>query len=123
MFLEGRPKIDHLAQLVFYLIFLQETRGKLVYRFFPKKGVVRERKEFRIEIGNDGEILVDGTKHQFSVANQLEHQLLAAEAIKELGVIERPNSEACKWCKTKVMCKAYEGMGGTIKQFLEVGTW
>ena len=122
VFEAGTPKIDHLAQLVFYLIMLRETRGRLVYRFFPKKGP-KELKSFKIQVCSEGGIWVDGTRHQFSVANQLEHQLMAAKTITELGVVVKAGSSACKYCKVKQLCSDYDSVGGTIKHFLETLPW
>jgi CRISPR/Cas system-associated exonuclease Cas4 (RecB family) len=109
------PDPNHLAQLVFYLIYFQETRGKLAVRYAP----TGEEHEFRVEIDNDGNIIIDGKKSEYSVMMQLQHQLLAAEAIKDLGHISRPMSKkACDWCPYDLVCEALDNSGQTIGEFL-----
>ena len=107
--------INHLAQLTYYLIYFEETRGKLVVRYHPKA----ETRIFRLKVESDGSLTVDGNPFRFDVYNQLQHQLMAAEVIKDQPKVERPVGKACLWCDYKDVCEKYDVKDVTIKQFLE----
>jgi hypothetical protein len=111
---KGEPKLNHLAQLVFYLVYFEQTRGKLIYRYAPKN----ELKIIKVEIKEGGKIYYDGKLYPLTVSDQIAHQLMSAEAIKEMGVIERPSGKACEWCSYKDMCNEYDQSGQTMKEFL-----
>ena len=115
---KGEPKINHMAQLVFYLIHLEETRGKLVCLYAP----TNELKVFKVEVDAKGEVLVDGRKYIYNVQNQLMHQLMAAEAIKEGTIMGRPRGKACNYCVYKTECDKFDAAGcrNNIESFMEV---
>lgn len=115
VFLRKRPKIGHLAQLVFYLIMLEETRGKLIYRFWP----TQETNVFKVEVGDDGYLLIDGVRSMYSVMAQLSHQLVCVDAIvnqdQPLGIAK----SECKWCLYKEECRRFDATNATMKSFIE----
>jgi len=113
---KGELKLNHLAQLVFYLIHMNETRGKLVIRYAPKNTL----RIFRITIGDDGEIFVDGDKHEMTVQDQLRHQLMSAHVIKEKELLARPESPwACKYCVYNKLCDKYDAEPKSFNEFVE----
>ena len=111
---KGDPKVNHLGQLVFYLIHLNETRGKLIYRYAP----TNELRIMKVEIGDSGEIYVDGKEHHLRVENQIRHQLLSAQVIKEKIMWQRPAGSACKWCVYNSMCDRYDVCGKSFENFI-----
>lgn len=112
---KGELNINHMAQLVFYLIYFEETRGKLVVRYHPKA----ETRIFKVTVEDGGEVFVDGKKFQFTIENQIQHQLMAANVIKELPKVDKPMGNACSWCNYKDVCEKYDQKDQTLKQFLE----
>jgi hypothetical protein len=115
VFIYGRPKIGHLAQVVFYLIMLEETRGKLIYRYWP----TQEVKTFKVEVSDTGRLLIDGTASEYSVADQLSHQLMCVEAITTQDKPEKIPSRTCRYCLYKEECRAFDTADCTIKEFIE----
>jgi len=112
---KGEVKLSHLAQLVFYLIHLNETRGKLIVWYEP----TNETRVFKVVIGEGGEIFIDGVRHTFDVAEQIQHQLLSAKVIKENILWDRPNGAACKYCDYNKICTKYDESGLTFTEFME----
>lgn len=113
---KGEVKLNHLAQLVFYLVHMNETRGKLVVRYMPKNLL----RIFRVVIGDEGEILIDGQKHQLSVQDQIRHQLLSAHVIKEKELWARPESIwSCKYCVYNKLCDKYDAEPKNFNEFVE----
>ncbi len=115
---KGEPKVNHMAQLVFYLTHLNETRGKLVCLYAP----TGELRVFKVEITPNGDVLVDGRKYLYNVQNQITHQLLAAKVINERIIWSRPRGKACDYCVYKSECDKYDaaGCGNGIQDFMEV---
>jgi len=111
---KGELNINHLAQLVFYLIYFNETRGKLVVQYMPRF----ERRVFKVEVNNEGEIVVDGKKYGYKVEDQISHQLKSAEVIKTLPKIEKPIGKCCYFCAYKDVCEEYESSDDTIGEFV-----
>jgi len=115
VFVRGNPKISHLAQLTFYLVLLSETRGKLIYRFWP----TQETKIFKVEVGDKGELVIDGKASSYSIGAQLEHQLLCIEAITEQKDVQKIDQKNCRFCEYKDVCGGLDVSGRPIKDFLQ----
>jgi CRISPR/Cas system-associated exonuclease Cas4 (RecB family) len=114
---KGEVNINHLAQLVFYLVYFNEIRGKLVVQYMPKFN----RRIFKVTINEYGEVLVDGWYSGYSVENQIEHQLLSAKVIRELPKVIKPIGKACTYCDYKDICEEYEQADTTLGEFLNIG--
>lgn len=113
---KGEPKINNVAQVVNYFIHLGLDRGLLVYKYVPKY----EMRKFKIEVDDAGKILIDGAVYQYTVQDQLRHQVLAAEALVMQKICDRPaDAGACLYCVYKDRCTDYEGFNGTDKEFIE----
>jgi CRISPR/Cas system-associated exonuclease Cas4 (RecB family) len=106
---KGKPKVNHIAQLVFYLIHLEETRGKLVTLYAP----TMEEKVFKVEIKDGNVVYLNSVPYYYTVENQIMHQLLSAKVIKEDFVANRPWGKACTYCRYKEECDKYDGCGGS----------
>ena len=114
---KNEPKLNHMAQLVFYLINQNETRGKLVYRFWP----TNELKIFKIEIEPSGQILVDKKPYKLTVNEQMTHQILSAEVLTEEYIADKPYGSGCRFCDYKEECEKFDSVGGShIDDFMEV---
>lgn len=101
---KGIVKTNHLAQIVMYLIHLNETRAKLIARYAPSG----ETRTIKIEVGEGGKILVDGRMVSYSVQDQIQHQLLSAEVLKTQTVMDRANEGACRYCQFKEACLRWD---------------
>jgi hypothetical protein len=114
----GKLKLNQLAQLIFYMIREKQTFGKLVFGGYKElEGGLFEQvafREFKVEFGKSGEILVDGKAYKFTVQDQLQHQLNSAKALDEEIVWDRPADanakfgSPCHFCMYKEVCNKYD---------------
>ena len=81
-------------------------------------------REFKVEFGKSGEILVDGVAYPLTVRDQLTHQLNSAEVLRDEVIWDRPDNadsawkSPCKFCTYKEVCNKYDQ--GKIKSKEEV---
>jgi CRISPR/Cas system-associated exonuclease Cas4 (RecB family) len=116
VFIKGSPKVSHLAQVVFYLIMLEETRGKLIYRYYP----TQETKIFKVEVGKGGKLLINNNKCEFSIENQISHQLICVDAIKNQDLPASIPNKSCKFCLYKKECKEFDDSCLSFKDFSKI---
>lgn len=121
-----KPKLSHLAQLVSYMIQLKIPKGQIIAGFYKEKEsrlVLQEHVEFKVDIDDEGRILVDGVATPYTVAHQLAHLHMAQQALEtqELGDRRPLNYEAwtgpCKMCPLNNLCWAKDQSPITDKEF------
>jgi hypothetical protein len=113
---DGKPKVNHVAQVVCYFTHLNLTRGILSYWYQPKD----KERAFRIEVTDDGRITIDGALYMYTVADQLAHQVLAAETLKTQTIGDRPMGNVpCRYCPYASRCNDYEVFSGTNEEFIQ----
>ena len=113
---KGEPKPGHIAQIVCYLVHLNETRAKLIVRYAP----TGESRIFKIEINEKGQILIDQKLYKHTVQEQIRHQLLSAKVLKEEIIWDRPCEGACRWCDCADLCLKWDTQEySTPAQFFE----
>ncbi len=127
---KGKFKKGHLAQLVSYLIELQQSRGLIAAGYYEVNEagefVQKAYREFQVMIADDGSILVDGTPSGYTVHQQLQHQLLTAEVLSEQVVHEeRPivagYSSPCNYCPMSAVCDKYDAGNMSQQEFTDAG--
>lgn len=111
---KGKPKLNHVAQLVSYMIHLEVTEGVLAVGFFERdeneKFVLSEEKIFTISIDEDGKILVDGQPSGYRVQDQLAHMQAARGVLEQQSLAPRPDgwqqkwTSPCSFCPFKAAC-------------------
>lgn len=111
---KGNVKINHLAQLVSYLIQLERSNGALIVGFYEqnedKQFICTEHREFKITIDDEGRILIDGTLSGYRVHDQLAHMQRAAKHLAEGTLGPRPAdwdakyTSPCNYCPFKSAC-------------------
>jgi CRISPR/Cas system-associated exonuclease Cas4 (RecB family) len=110
---KGNVKINHLAQIVSYLIQLERTNAKLIVGFYEQdngKFVCTEHREFNVTIDDNGRILVDGTFSGYGAIDQLRHMQRAAKHLAEGTLGPRPQdwdakyTSPCNYCPFKAAC-------------------
>jgi len=123
----GDPKLNHVAQLVSYLINEKKSCGRLVYGYYEEnpQGVLycADRREIVVEINDSGDILIDGAIYEWSVLDQVTHTTLAAKALEDITQIpERPINAGdgfaspCRFCDYREVCDRYDA--GEVENFL-----
>jgi len=101
---KGEPKLNHVAQIVSYLVHFGETKAKLVARYAPKN----EERIIKIEVDDLGRILVDKRVYKYSLQEQINHQLLSAKVIKENLIWDRPSTGTCRYCQYAEECLKWD---------------
>jgi hypothetical protein len=130
---KGLVKLNHLAQLTSYMIAKRITRGKIIAGYYERdpdtlEFVHCEGREFKVEIADDGGIVVDGFPTAWTVADQLRHRLAAARVLSAETVPPRPDKATqafggpCSKCLFKSVCDNYDNqpVEGTYA-FIEAG--
>ena len=123
---QGKVKLNQLAQLVFYMIRKKTNKGKLVcgaYRLLPS-GLLEQTalREFKIEFNEAGQILVDKVPFQYTIEDQLNHQLTTAEVLKTETIWDRPEgfdskwASPCKFCDYSDVCTKWDAGELTSKE-------
>ena len=102
----GKYKINHLAQITSYFLHYGASRAELRVSY-----LCQTSRTFKITIGQDGMIMVDGKPSGFTMQDQLEHTRNAALAVTEGIVWSRPHTmkgDPCKWCNHKDVCDRWD---------------
>ncbi len=127
---KGEYNVSYLAQLVSYMLRLRTQKGRLVCGYYeedPTGQLVRqEERTFKVEIDDDGSILVDGVSCGFAVSDLLAHQRAAARVLEHGEIAQRPDKAAqkyggpCTYCPFKAACDQYDASGGDTEHFLSL---
>jgi hypothetical protein len=98
---KGKVKLNHLAQLISYMIAKETTKGKIVAGYYEQDEagnlMHQEGREFKVEIDSEGAILVDGAPTGYSVFDQIAHRTAAAKVLVGDTVPARPDKWDQKW--------------------------
>jgi hypothetical protein len=114
---KGKVKLNQLAQLVSYMIAKECTRGKLVVGYYEDEDgslVHQEGRDFKVEIDEDGSILIDGERYEYTVAHQMAHRQAAARTLVSGEIAERPANWDQKWggpcgnCTFREVCNKFD---------------
>ncbi len=129
---KGKVKLNQLAQLVSYMIAKEITKGKLVVGYYEEdhEGNLRhqEGRDFKVEINDEGLILVDGEPSGYTVQDQIRHRIAAAKVLASNTVGARPDKWDQKWggpcsnCHFATVCDNFDRgeLNGT-DEFIEAG--
>lgn len=119
----GEYNVSYLAQLVSYMVRLRTQRGRLVCGYYEEDEagqlVRQEGRTFKVEIDDEGAILVDGVSSTYAVTDLLAHQRAAVRALETQAVGPRPDKAnqkyggPCSYCPFKAACELYDAIGGT----------
>lgn len=130
---KGEPKLNHLAQLVSYLLQTQVQDGRLVYGYYqypwdPKEVdatlVCTDSVTFKIRIEDDGAITVDGKPTPYTALDQLKHMQLTVQTLTNNELGPRPASESawsnpCNMCPFQATCTEVDTGTLTLDQALD----
>jgi hypothetical protein len=114
---KGRIPINYLAQLVSYMIQLENGHGKLIIGYFEDdngKLICTEKRAFIVNVSDEGLILVDGQPSGYRVSEQLGHMQKAASMLTEATTPSRPAdwqqkwTSPCNYCPFKKACDENE---------------
>ena len=121
---KGNVKATNLAQVIAYMVCKEETRGSLVYTYYPGNAEPIER-VFDVSINDSGEIAVDSRHSGYTVADYLQHRIRSAVLIQNKEVGEKPKNaddkwrSPCKYCKYAAACGAWDlGLLDGVEAFL-----
>lgn len=132
--LVAEKKSDNLAQLVTYMIASETTTGFLIYTWYKQeldeKGVAvwqpKEERSFRVDILDDGKILIDRKDTGYSVYDRYDHMQAQEKVLLEDVIWDRPKdwdhkfASPCKFCPWQTTCTAYEnGDINSVVEFVE----
>lgn len=125
---KGEYNLSYLAQLVSYMARLRTQMGRLVCGYYEEDAagalIRQEERTFKVEIDDEGVILVDGTSSGYSVADLLAHQKAVVDVLENQTVGPRPDKAdlkyggPCSYCPFKAACDQYDVTGGTTEEFL-----
>ena len=130
---KGEPKLNHLAQLVSYLIQQEVQDGRLVYGCYehpydPTEQdmslVCTDSLTFRVRIEDDGCITVDGKPTPYTALDQLRHmqQTVKTLTTREFGprpAVENEWSSPCRMCPFQNTCSQIDVGAADLEQALE----
>lgn len=116
---KGEWKVNHLAQLVSYLIQLEKTEGKIIVGYYEKENeqattfIQRGFRVFDVRIGSAGAVTVDGIDTGHTVSSQLAHRYAAASTLQSGAIGERPRIDSpykspCAYCPLQATCDSYD---------------
>lgn len=128
---DGKVNIQNLAQVVSYMVAEQCENADIVVTYYKrdkKSKVLKKDVErcFKIDLSEDGLIMVDSNSSGFYVANLLKHFRETAKAIKEHRVAGRPYSSSpydspCSYCPFRNVCDLYDaGCLDSTDEFIAV---
>jgi len=125
----GKPKLNHLAQLAFYMRHFETDKAILDYGAYDPvdvgKGVVlyklTDGRKYKITINAHGGILADGQGTGYTIQDQLAHTKLVARTLKEERVPDRPYIESkwnspCRFCDYADLCVHHDKEGINSKE-------
>jgi hypothetical protein len=126
---KGEWKINHLAQLVSYLIYLKRTEGKIAVGYYEKESesattfIQKGFRVFTVGIRDSGAIVVDGVDTGLLVMEQLEHRYRAAKILETGAIAGRPRIDSpwknpCNYCPVKSTCDEYDAGGLGDDEFI-----
>jgi hypothetical protein len=114
---KGEYNVSYLAQLVSYMTRLRTQKGRLVCGYYEDDGgrlVRQEARIFKVEIDDEGSILVDGVSSGYGVADLLAHQRAAARVLETQEVAARPDKAnlrfggPCTYCPFNAACDKFD---------------
>lgn len=127
---KGKYKISHLAQLTAYLIHFKILKGKIVTAYYKHSKspmgtdvfTFKEGRDFRVDIDQEGKILVDGADSGHTVLEQYKHTLAVAEVLITEKIKDRPInhidfSGPCFFCPLKKLCGKFDKKEVTEEEF------
>ena len=125
---KGEYNVGYLAQLCSYMVRLRTQYGRLVCGYYEEDDLGRlhrqEERTFKVEIDDDGSILVDGASSGYGVADLLAHQTEAIRVLETQEIAARPDKAGlkfggpCSFCPFKAACDSYDATGGSTEDFL-----
>lgn len=134
---KGKVNINHIAQLVFYMIRKNTVKGILAVGYYTMAGeqyIQEGYREFVVTIDDLGAILIDNEPSGYTVADQLRHTTEVAKALLNREIYPRPLNGysfdgPCKRCPMKDVCDKYEAAqfysdettAMTTDKFIELG--
>lgn len=126
---KGAYNVSYLAQLVSYMLRLRTQKGRLVCGYYEEnddgKLIRQEERTFKVELDDDGSILVDGVSSGYGVHDLLAHQRAATRVLEGQEVLGRPDGASlkfggpCVYCPFKAACDEYDRTGGSTEEFLK----
>lgn len=129
---KGNVKLNHLAQLLSYMIQLELQDGKLVYGYYQypwsenhdsTELVCTEDRVFKVRIEDDGRVTVDGLPTAYTVLDQLHHMQRVVKILTDKEIADRPAlvstwSSPCRWCPFNQICNEIDATGMDLKTLL-----
>jgi hypothetical protein len=125
----GEYNVGYLAQLVSYMVRLRTQKGRLICGYYEEdengEFVCQEQRFFKVEIDDEGSIIVDEVSSGYCVADLLAHQRAAVRVLENQEVAQRPDKASlkfggpCSLCPFKSACDAYDKVGGTTEELLQ----
>ena len=122
--------MNHLAQLVSYMIFLESSTGFLVYAYYDRNKddtfSFGEERVKEVKIDKDGHIFVDGMASEFCVDDYLSFRKAVVKVISEGLLWQRPEhwdmqwKSPCTYCVYKSVCNDYDaGIINSLEDFIK----
>lgn len=114
---QGKYNVNHLAQIVSYMIFLELEQGYLVVGYYEKDEtknifVKQEQRTFNITIGSTGLIFVDGEESEYSIMDYMEHVEAQIDLFKTVlpprPYIKSRFSSPCSLCPMAETCDSVD---------------
>jgi len=115
----GTAKLNHLAQIISYMIQMKFQDGKLIYGYYEypfgesDEIYCSDSVVLQVRIEDNGQITVGGNPTVYTVADQLAHLNLVVKTLETNELGPRPASESawfspCKMCPFSSVCTAIE---------------
>lgn len=111
---QGKIKVNHLAQIAAYFVALRPKYVILHVGRFQKSDegyICTKQRAFKIEVGTEGEIIVDGTPTSYTIPGYIRWVRVVSKAItqKDFGTprpvnLERAWSSPCHYCPYAEVC-------------------
>ena len=129
----GQPKLNHLAQLVSYLIQMEVQDGVLEYGYYqypfdPSEQdtslICTDTMTFKVRIEDDGAITVNGNATPYTALDQLRHMQRTVKTLTTQEIADRPASEnawssPCRMCPFQATCDKVDAGGMDLEQTLQ----
>lgn len=112
---KGIVNLNHLAQLVSYMVVLKRPKGFIYVGYYEKdlKSFIKlADRKFEITIDNDGSIYIDGSYSEFNAFDYLDH-VKAQIALDTVPMPNRPYRESkfkspCALCPLSELCDSVD---------------